>query len=467
MTRILPRSNPEPAKPAENTHRTMGVKLRSYSLARMGSVVVAVVLSTGPLPSGATPTLQPLATQPPSDLDEVIRKVRTSHDARDAKDFLEWSRKLVALVPRSTRALSTLAAAHAMNGDAASAAALLDRLTKMGVATEARSDHDFDPIREAPAFQLALTNAQSLEKRIGSGQIAFRLEEKDLGLEGIAYDPRSRSFFVSSVRKRKVVRRTADGRTSNFTRSTDGLLAAVALGVDATHRRLWVTTAGSPEMEGFRKEDEALSFLVEYDLETGDLLRRIPPPSGLDRAVLSDLAVNADGDVFVADPMSGRVYALRQGASALVVLTDAGPIGSAQGLAPSVDGKFLFVADYVRGIVRVDQRTGAALLLPVPDDTATTGIDGLVLHGSDLIGVQNGFRPHRVVRLRMDDARERITAVDTLERNHPEFDEPTLGVVVDGAFYYVANSQAGRTKVDGGGATKVRSPAILRLPLNF
>jgi hypothetical protein len=85
--------------------------------------------------------------------------------------------------------------------------------------------------------------------------------------------------------------------------------------------------------------------------------------------------------------------------------------------------------------------------------TRTQGIDGLVLHGSDLIAVQNGFRPHRVVRLRLDIARERITAVEILERNHPEFDEPTLGVVVDGAFYYVANSQTGRATPGGRPAT--------------
>lgn len=431
--------------------------------ARMGWLVVAAVLSVS-ISGQIAATQQPAAA--PGGLDEIVRNVRTSHDAHDAKGFLEWSRKLVALAPRSTRALTTLAAAHAMNGDAASAAALLDRLTKMGVSTEAGSDHDFDPIRNAAVFQRAVAQAQSLDTRIGSGEIAFRVEEKDPALEGITFDPKSRSFFVSSVRQRKVVRRTADGRTSDFTRPTDGLLAAVGLGVDVPRRRLWVTTSGSPEMEGFKKGDERLSFLVEYDLDTGERLRRIPPPSGVDGALLSDLAVNAQGDVFVADPYSGRVYALRQGAPALVVLTDAGPIGSAQGLAPSADGRFLFVADYVKGVVRVDQRTGAAVVLSIPDDTAVTGIDGLVLHGSDLIGVQNGFRPHRVVRLRLDIARERITAVEILERNHPEFDEPTLGVVVDGAFYYVANSQAGRAKADGRPATTDRSPAILRLPLD-
>jgi sugar lactone lactonase YvrE len=400
---------------------------------------------------------------------EIVRKLRAAHEAGDAKGFLEWSRALADIAPRSTRVLANLAGAYAMNGDAASAVALLDRLTKMEVSTEAATDHDFDPIRDTPAFKAALARAASLDAHVGSSAVAFRLDEPGLGIEGIAYDPTSRAFFLSSVPKRKIVRRTADGHVSDFSRSTDGLMSVVGLAVDAPRRRLWATSWGSPQMEGFTKEQENVSALVEYELDTGKLLRRIPPPTGLDRVLLSDLAVSASGDVFVADPFVGRIYVLRQGASALVVLTDTGSISSAQGLAPSSDGRFLFVADYSQGIVRVDQKTGAAVALSAPDDAAITGVDGLVLHGNELIGIQNGFEPHRVARFRLDPARERITAVDTLERRHPEFDEPTLGVLVGDEIYYVANSQAGRPKTGGAadtaGATD-RSPAILRLRLD-
>jgi hypothetical protein len=271
---------------------------------------------------------------------------------------------------------------------------------------------------------------------------------------------------VSSVRKRKVLRRAADGRVTDFTRPADGLFAAVALAVDAPRRALWLTTAANPPMEGFRKEDEGRSFLVEYDLDSGALRRRLPPPGGVERALLSDLAIGPTGDVFVADPQAGRLYVLRVGEAALRVLTPEGPIGSAQGLAPTPDGSAVFVADYTQGVVRVDARTGAARLLPVPEDAAVTGIDGLVFHDGALIGIQNGLRPHRVVRLRLDAAAERVTAVETLVRHHPDFDEPTLATVVDGILYYVANSQYERVRADGSLDTdRLRPPVILRLKL--
>jgi sugar lactone lactonase YvrE len=398
-------------------------------------------------------------------LEEATQKARAAYDAKDYPAFLRWSARVADLAPRSTRALYNLACAHAVNGHPGPAVALLDRLTRMGVATGAEKDADFDGIRAQPAFQAALERAHALSTRVGSSAVAFTLPETDLITEGLAYDPRTKAFFVSSVRKRKVVRRDASGAVSDFTREGDGLLSVVALGVDAKDRALWLTTAGFPQMEGFdKKEDAGRSLLVEYDLDLGTIRRRVPPP--LASATLSDLALGVHGEVFVSDPATGRIYVLRRGRLQLKVLVDEGPIGSAQGIAPAPDGRFIFVADYVQGIVRVDVASGSTLLLPGPADAALTGIDGLVWTAGGLVGVQNGVRPHRVVRLRLDPTHSRITRVETLERNHPEFDEPTLAVVVDGDVYYVANSQY--DKVDDEGKLDrehLRPPAILHLHL--
>jgi sugar lactone lactonase YvrE len=418
-----------------------------------GALLLAVTLSAAPPPDRAA-------------LLEATQKARAAYDAKDYAGFLQWSERLAELAPRSTRGLYNLACARSLAGKGEAAVQLLDRLTRMEVATGAAEDADFAPIRAQPAFQAVLRRAEGLKSHVGSSQVAFSLPERDLITEGLAYDPKTKAFFVSSVRKRKVVRRAADGTVSDFTKPGDELLAATGLAVDPVRRSLWLTSAAAEPMEGYRKEDEGRSFLVEYDLDRGAVRRRLPPPAGVERAMLSDLTVGANGDVFVADPAAGRVYLLRQGSAALTVLVDEGPIGSAQGLTLSPDGRFLYVADYVQGVVRVEVASGAATLMPAPAEAAVTGIDGLVLHAGSLIGVQNGLRPHRLVRLRLDPAGQRITKVETLERNHPDFDEPTLAAMVDGSVYYVANSQYGRVKQDGSLDTeRLRPPTILRLRL--
>lgn len=127
----------------------------------------------------------------------------------------------------------------------------------------------------------------------------------------------------------------------------------------------------------------------------------------------------------------------------------------------------LYVADYARGILRVDLAARELRLLDSPGDAAAVGIDGLYLDRGGLVGIQNGVTPHRVVRLRLSAGGDRIAGIDVLERARPDYAEPTLGVVVDGELYYVANSQWERFREDGGmdAPDRLRPPLVLRLRL--
>ncbi|MCB0312791.1 MAG: hypothetical protein KDH84_05935, partial [Calditrichaeota bacterium] len=57
---------------------------------------------------------------------------------------------------------------------------------------------------------------------------------------------------------------------------------------------------------------------------------------------------------------------------------------------------------------------------------------------------------------------DRIEQIEVLEANHPEFDEPTLGVISGNIFYYIANSQWGSTLDQQG---KLRPESELKFPL--
>jgi hypothetical protein len=89
----------------------------------------------------------------------------------------------------------------------------------------------------------------------------------------------------------------------------------------------------------------------------------------------------------------------------------------------------------------VDIATRRVTALRVPPDLSLNGIDGLSLSGASLIAIQNGILPHRVIRLDLAADGVSISRGRILEMNHPDFDEPTLGVVVGGALYFSADSQ--------------------------
>jgi sugar lactone lactonase YvrE len=182
---------------------------------------------------------------------------------------------------------------------------------------------------------------------------------------------------------------------------------------------------------------------------------------------LGDVVLTRGGDVYSSDSRAPTIYRVAAGRDSLERFLDSPLLLSAQGLAFSPDERRLYVADYARGIVVVDPIARTAALLPAADTVLALGIDGLYYHGGSLIGIQNGVTPHRVVRLELNRDETRVVRSVALERAHPSYTEPTLGVLVDRDLYYVANSQWEQFGEDGRVANpdSLKRPVVLRLRL--
>ena len=143
------------------------------------------------------------------------------------------------------------------------------------------------------------------------------------------------------------------------------------------------------------------------------------------------------------------------------------PFVNPQGIILTPDEKKLLMADYLKGLFLIDLQTKQVQEIAAPGNTTLLGIDGIYRAGPDVIAVQNGIRPNRVVRMKLSDDYSKVEKLEVLEANNPVFDEPTLGVVVGDRFYFIANSQWGAIDAKGqlAPAEKLRDPIILRLIL--
>jgi len=119
------------------------------------------------------------------------------------------------------------------------------------------------------------------------------------------------------------------------------------------------------------------------------------------------------------------------------------------GIALSEDGKTLFVASEARGVTKVDVATRAMSDVVAGRGATLAGIDGLYVVGRDLVAVQNGLGPGRVVRARLDASGARVERVDVLESRHPRFEIPTTATIVGEKVRFIANSQLRRLDDDG------------------
>jgi hypothetical protein len=155
---------------------------------------------------------------------------------------------------------------------------------------------------------------------------------------------------------------------------------------------------------------------------------------------LGDLAVAANGDVFLTDSNDPTLYRLRAGGDSLEAIHS--PLfRSLQGMAPRANGAIVYVADYSHGLLRVDLSSNSVTRLEDAPRSTSLGCDGIVWDHGAIIAVQNGVSPPRITRFVLDETGTRITRAEVLDRNFGIADEPTIGTIAGGDFVYVANSQ--------------------------
>lgn len=400
------------------------------------------------------------------DFTTLAGQLKAAHKAGDYAAMETDAEKLLALRPGYPRLEYLLAVARVHRGDTPGTLEALGRVAEAGIYVDLGPITDFAALKDQPAFQALVARFAALRRPVAKAAPGFRLAEPDFIPEGIAYDPGSGDFFVASVHLREIAR-VHGGKETAFAGAEAGLWSVLGIKVDAAHGALWAVTSALPQMTGYAAALKGRSALCRFDLKTGAVQGSYPVPGDGTDHELNDLTVAPDGTVYAADG-NGGVYLLSPGAKALIPLTAAGALESAQGLALSADGRYLYISDYGRGLYAFDFADKQLLRLKVSDGVNPYYVDGMVLYGHDLVAVQNAAEPQRVTRFRLSPDGLAITDVEVLDSADPLAPEPTLATVVGDELYLVANSQWSRFDDAGRLPPKeqLQAPSIVKLPLN-
>ena len=363
--------------------------------------------------------------------DPEPRWLQANRAAREALLAKDWAKLRAAIaefapmVPGNPRVAYNLAVAEAKLGNRDAALKALRDWAEMGLVADVAGDDNLATLRDAPEFAAVIARVAKSKEPVGRSTVAFPLPVRDMIPEDIAYDPATRRFFVSSVRKGIVI--TAHGR--EFARSQWPILA---LRVDGAHKLLWASTGYVPQGESVKEADKDKTALLAFDLATGEQKRRIESPLP---GLLGDMTIARSGDLYVSEGIHGAVLHLAPGAGKFERLDEPGEFPSPQTLALSADEKILYVPDYIRGIAAMRLDTHKVEWLQPAPGIALNGIDGLYVHGKWFVAVQNGTTPERIVRFPLD-----LKSQEVLEANTPRLGEPTHGTFVGDDFYFLANS---------------------------
>lgn len=288
------------------------------------------------------------------------------------------------------------------------------------------------------------------------------IHEKDIIPEGIAYDEKSKTLFLSSIHKNKILAISPDGFVSDFVPSNKDGIKQV-LGMKVFNGQLWACN-NTAEQDTIDRE----ANIHVYDLVSKKLVKRITIKDGT-KHLFNDLYIMRNGDAYVTDSDGAGIYLIKNGSDKAEPFIKGGTIPYPNGITATADEKKIIVSTGGgQGIVSIDLATQAIKSI-THAHYFIIGADGLYRYKNKLISVQNVTFPEGIVEMQLSDDNQTITDIKHLVVGIPEFDTPTTGVIVGDEFYFIANSQLFQLIGNQGkikNPEKLKETTILKIRLN-
>lgn len=366
--------------------------------------------------------------------------------------------------PHFPAALYNLSLAQLLNGDRESSLQTLAQLAAMSIDFSADKNDAFQRLHVLPGWRDLNAKIQQLRQPVGDPVVAFSMEQKDFVPEGIAITPKG-DLLLGSIRYGTLYKVVADGSSQLL---SDGATARhwSVFGITVTDDdSAWFASAAVPQYIGYDELEEGRTGLYRLNIRSGTITARAVLPEDDKPHVFGDVIHDQSGRLYTTDSLGGAVMSYDPETRAFAEVIAPGILSSPQGLALDTAENRLYVADYNGGIYCVGLGKSEVRQVTGRDDLSLYGIDGLYWYEGQLIAIQNGVQPNRIVRLNLSEDGLAVSDHEVLAMNLPQFDEPTLGVVHGDNFYFVANSHWNRFTNENELPANLSGPIILQLDL--
>jgi hypothetical protein len=364
-----------------------------------------------------------------------------AYEQQDWESYLKASRRADALRPNHPTLTYNLASAYALSGLKTKAAEVLNQRMSFYADTSFMSDPDFVELRNSFQFNRVEREIPRYLQPVSQGKTAFVIQHINVHAEGILWTDYLQRFLISDIYQGIILEVAENGQSMRplVTLSDFGYWSAMGMAQDPNHEnRIWVTTAAVSQFAGFESSIAGKSAVLCINLEDQTLVHELTAPGD---HLFGDLTLGPDGTVYVSDSNNPKIYRWSPDSdhTQLQPLPSSDDWWNLQGLAISVDGNRLWVADYITGIHEINLLTESIRPFHY-DNSSLRGTDGLYRIGNQLALIQNGTLPKRITRIHINNPEELPVF---LEANLPNLEEPTLGTVRHGKLYYIANSAWG------------------------
>ena len=353
--------------------------------------------------------------------DDIMAEAQVAFEAEDYAALSNLLDEAQQERPYSLFIMRNRVLARVLNERMDEAISLVKDVADRGLVLQTPPHEAFDRLRAEPAFAPIAAQMAENAKPVGTETTVLENGADDLLPEAIALT-RKRETLIGSVRNGKIIAIDKSGAVREVAAAKGGVFD-----IELSKKELFAAVNNQLAYENSGAEP-AFAAVVAYDARTGAVLRSVRAPEG--EALFGDIELARNGDIYVSDSVTPRIMKLAKTADALEPFAADARFANLQGLALDEANRRLFVADYLTGLYSIDLGDGAITPLANPTGAHLGGIDGLYLYRGDLIGVQNGTSPQRIVRIALDKDAKTVDALTVVQQALPSWNEPTHGVAV-------------------------------------
>jgi WD40 repeat protein len=265
--------------------------------------------------------------------------------------------------------------------------------------------------------------------------------QKDLIPEGITIDTQTQTIFLNSLRHGKIVSCNLDGSNPKdfITDNQFGYLPGFGMFVKGD--TLYALGNNLPKKN-------SKSILLLLNAKTGEFINSFSPKDTTFK-YLNDLAVASNGDVFITDSESNKIYTIQAKKAILEVYLETDEVKNSNGITISDDGKYLYLASDKKGIRIVERQTKRIINESNQD---YTGIDGLKFYKNSLIGIVNAKKSDEngIYRYFLNKENTTITRKEKMFSFKDESKIATTFSISNGYMYFVLNTQINNLDSESG-----------------
>ncbi|HEX2629610.1 MAG TPA: SMP-30/gluconolactonase/LRE family protein [Chitinophagaceae bacterium] len=336
----------------------------------------------------------------------------------------------------------------------------LGSLAKRGLSYKVKENKNFSSLYSDKRF---IEHAELFTKNAGidRSSVSFVINDSLLIPEGMAYDPSTQTFFISSLSKHKVIGCSGKGDCADFANGKQSnFWMGLGMKVSPDHKSVWVCSASEhPDLNGY-------SGVFQFEISSGKLLQQFVLDNKKEQHLFNDIFITQAGDVYFTDSKAGKVWRILPGRDTLTEYATG--FIYPNGIAVDEAKKTLFVADFT-GLYMIDLNTGKRSQMNHEGKTYLNDIDGMYFYKGSLVVIQNsGNQGDRIARFYYDIPKKSIVNTEVLQTFRKDFIIPTTGAIVNNELHYIANSQLRSLQPDGRitNPEKLVRPVILKVKLD-